>query len=173
MQAGCPHCGHVQKVAEDALGDLETLEVRCAGCGQPFQVSNPRLGKERGETTHRTVDSVTSEVTSDGRVLHLPAGKTVSLEVLEGSEKGTVYPVLSPRVTLGRTNADINVDDPLSSRLHCAIEFSDDGVLLRDLGSTNGTLVDGHPVHIAEIADGSTFQIGSHKFQLRITPHTA
>jgi predicted Zn finger-like uncharacterized protein len=168
MQAGCPHCGHVQSVREENLGDAEMVEVVCTACGKTFQVANPRLQNLKAETTCKTVESVTSEVTEDGRLLRLPEGKTVSLKVLEGDGKGTVYPLLKPRVTLGRTNADILVNDPLSSRLHCAIEFSEDGVLLRDLDSTNGTLVDHHPVRFAEIADGSTFQIGKHIFELRI-----
>jgi predicted Zn finger-like uncharacterized protein len=169
MQTACPHCGHLQKIADEALGKLETLTVRCAGCRQSFQVSNPQLGKPQGETTHRTVDPVTSEVSSDGRVLHLPGGRSISLEVLEGKEKGTVYPILSARVTLGRSNADINIDDALGSRLHCVLEISEDCVMLRDLGSTNGTMVDGHAIHIAEISDGSIFQIGTHKFLLRMS----
>jgi FHA domain len=169
MQAGCPHCGHVQTLSEDSFRGRETMQTACASCGKAFQVYNPGLGSLRADTTRHAVQSITSEVTDDGRTLHLPAGKTISIKVLQGEDKGTVYPVLRPRVTLGRSNSDIIVNDPLSSRIHCALEFADDTVLLRDLGSTNGTLVDSHPIHLAEIADGSTFQIGKHIFQLRIT----
>jgi pSer/pThr/pTyr-binding forkhead associated (FHA) protein len=168
MQAGCPHCGHVQAVSEEAFGGREVTKAICTSCGKAFQVFNPRLGNLKSDTTRHAVKSITSEVTDDGRTLHLPQGKTVSIRVLEGEDKGTVYPVLRPRVTLGRSNSDIIVNDPLSSRIHCALEFTDEGVLLRDLGSTNGTLVDNHPIHLAEIADGSTFQIGKHIFQLQI-----
>jgi FHA domain len=169
MQAGCPHCGHVQTVSEEAFGGREMMQITCASCGKPFQSFLPHVGDFEAETTRHAIESVTSQVTDDGRTLHLPPGKTVSIKVLEGEDKGTVYPVLKPRLTLGRSNSDINVDDPLCSRVHCAIEFTDEGVLLRDLGSTNGTLVDGHPIRLAEIADGSTFQIGKHIFQLRIS----
>lgn len=169
MQAGCPHCGHVQTLSEDLFRGRDTMQAVCASCRKEFQVLNPGLGSLRADTTRHAVPSITSEVTDDGRTLHLPAGKTISIKVLEGEDKGTVYPVLRPRLTLGRSNSDIIVNDPLSSRIHCALEFADDAVLLRDLGSTNGTLVDSHPIHLAEIADGSTFQIGKHIFQLRIT----
>lgn len=173
MQAGCPHCGHVQTVSEELPhGGDEEKEVRCGSCGKSFQVAVPRARDFKAETTRRAVKAITSEIADDGRTLRLPQGKTVSIKVLEGEEKGTVYPVLRPRVTLGRSNSDIIVNDPLSSRVHCALEFTDEGALLRDLGSTNGTLVDHHPVRTAEISDGSTFQIGKHVFQLRVTSGT-
>lgn len=168
MQAGCPHCGHLQTVDEDFLAGREKVRIFCTDCGKAFQVANPRLGHERAETTRRTVHPITSHITSDGRVLRIPAGKTLNLKVLEGNEKGTVYPLLAPRVTLGRTNADIIVDDPLSSRLHCALEISEEGVLLVDLESTNGTLVDGKRIQTVPLSDGATFQIGGHTFQLHI-----
>jgi type III secretion system (T3SS) inner membrane Yop/YscD-like protein len=168
MRAGCPHCGHVQTTSEELFGDKEILEITCAACGQPFMVTVPRIDDFKAETTRHSLENVTSEIADDGARLRLPEGKTISVKVLEGEDKGTIYPVVKPRVTLGRSNSDIIVNDPLSSRIHCAIEFSEDCVLLRDLGSTNGTLVDDRPVHMAEIADGSTFQIGKHKFQLRI-----
>jgi hypothetical protein len=170
MQAGCPHCGHVQSIDEAEFGDREMIQKYCTSCGKRFQVFRPRLAELQADTTRRSVESVTSEIADDGYKLRLPPGKTISIRVLEGEEKGTVYPVLKPRVTLGRSNADININDPLSSRIHCALEFSEECVLLRDLGSTNGTLVDGRQVHMAEIADGSIFQVGTHIFQLQIAP---
>jgi pSer/pThr/pTyr-binding forkhead associated (FHA) protein len=168
MQAGCPHCGHVQSVDEEAFGGREVMQAACPSCGKGFQVFNPRLGELKADTTRRAVESITSEIADDGHTLRLPPGKTISIRVLEGEDKGTVYPVLKPRVTIGRSNSDININDPLSSRIHCALEFSEDCVLLRDLGSTNGTLVDDRQIHMAEIADGSIFQVGTHVFQLQI-----
>jgi FHA domain len=169
MRAGCPHCGHVQTTSEEVFGGREVMEITCAACAQPFMVTVPRLDDFKADTTRHSLENVTSEIADDGHKLRLPAGKTISVKVLEGEDKGSIYPIVKPRVTLGRSNSDIIVNDPLSSRIHCAIEFSEDCVLLRDLGSTNGTLIDDRPIHMAEIADGSTFQIGKHKFQLRIS----
>jgi FHA domain len=48
------------------------------------------------------------------------------------------------RVLVGRApNADLRLDDPQVSRLHARIEMRDDGVYVEDLGSRNGTRVDG------------------------------
>ena len=51
------------------------------------------------------------------------------------------------RVLLGRApSADLRLDDPMVSRLHARIEMRDDGVYVEDLGSRNGTTVDGEAV---------------------------
>jgi pSer/pThr/pTyr-binding forkhead associated (FHA) protein len=51
------------------------------------------------------------------------------------------------RILVGRApSADLRLDDPRVSRLHARIEMRDDGVYVEDLGSRNGTSVDGVPV---------------------------
>jgi len=51
------------------------------------------------------------------------------------------------RILVGRApSADLRLDDPRISRLHARIEMRDDGVYVEDLGSRNGTSVDGEPV---------------------------
>jgi hypothetical protein len=48
------------------------------------------------------------------------------------------------RILVGRAqSADLRLDDPQVSRLHARIEMRDDGVYVEDLGSRNGTRVDG------------------------------
>jgi len=51
------------------------------------------------------------------------------------------------RILVGRApSADLRLDDPRISRLHARIEMRDDGVYVEDLGSRNGTAVDGEAV---------------------------
>ncbi|HEY0614302.1 MAG TPA: FHA domain-containing protein [Candidatus Elarobacter sp.] len=51
------------------------------------------------------------------------------------------------RILVGRApSADLRLDDPRVSRLHARIEMRDDGVYVEDLGSRNGTAVDGKAV---------------------------
>jgi hypothetical protein len=51
------------------------------------------------------------------------------------------------RVVLGRSKeADLHIDDPNVSRKHAAIYWSNGRLVLEDLGSTNGTMVNGYPV---------------------------
>ena len=48
---------------------------------------------------------------------------------------------------LGRgKDADFRVDDPNVSRRHAAIYWNDGRLMVEDLGSTNGTMVNGYPV---------------------------
>lgn len=51
------------------------------------------------------------------------------------------------RILVGRSaSADLRIDDPQVSRLHARIEMREDGVYVEDLGSRNGTFVEGIPV---------------------------
>lgn len=68
-------------------------------------------------------------------------------------EKGTVI--------LGRgTDANIKLDDELVSRKHCSLTFDGTKVIVKDLGSTNGTFVDGSPVDSMELDSDNRLQIG-------------
>lgn len=74
---------------------------------------------------------------------------------------GTEYRLTKSVTNIGRgTDADIQVVDNGASRLHCAIVLGSQ-VIVRDLGSTNGTSVDGHRITEAELRDGSIIKIGN------------
>ena len=173
MEVRCPHCAGVQSVSKDVFGIREKVDVACLACGQTFRVVNPKVATLRMETTRKSATTVNLEYTEDGRLLALPRDKRISLRVLEGNEAGTVFSVAKPRITIGRSNADITITDRVVSRLHCALEISEDSVLLRDLGSTNGTIVGNQLIETATLTSGSTFRVGTHIFQLLITPKGA
>jgi hypothetical protein len=87
---------------------------------------------------------------------------------------GRRRPVNPPGVVLGRgTDADIQINDPGVSRRHAEIRLMPEGpggirVVLVDLGSTNGTLVNGRRTTEAELVDGSTVRIGNTTMTLRL-----
>jgi uncharacterized protein YbaR (Trm112 family) len=171
VEIHCYHCGHAFHVTDDIFAvNRERAEVACPACKGSLQVVNPKLATFRLGRTDKKLTSITSAVTDDGRLLHLPEDKEILLKVLEGEEKGTVYPVTKPRITIGRRNADITLNDHMVSRVHCALEISDEGVLLRDLESTNGTLVGDREIQTAPLTSGSSFRIGNHLLQLVIVP---
>jgi hypothetical protein len=73
---------------------------------------------------------------------------------------GITYPLIAV-TRLGRgTDVDIRIDDPGVSRHHAEITLGTD-VTLRDLGSTNGTLVNGRMVSTVVLTDGSRIQLGT------------
>lgn len=74
---------------------------------------------------------------------------------------------LNDRITIGRAeDADVVVDDPGASRMHAAISRTSDGYFIEDLGSKNGTLVNGRPVVKALLDEGDQIQIGSRIWRL-------
>jgi FHA domain len=82
----------------------------------------------------------------------LRAGVEPRLEVVAamGHEPGTSFDVGSG-ATMGRSNgADINVDDPFASSAHARIFQRGDYMYVEDMGSTNGTYLNGRQIRSAE-----------------------
>jgi len=74
------------------------------------------------------------------------------------------YELGKSRITLGRADCDVSLKDPELSRQHALISIHGMNARLEDLGSTNGTFVDGERVESAELSDRSEFRIGFHEF---------
>lgn len=67
-----------------------------------------------------------------------------SLVVRQGAQVDTVFPLASSTVTLGREEGlGISIQDPEVSRQHARISQQAEGYILEDLGSTNGTYLNG------------------------------
>ena len=78
---------------------------------------------------------------------------------------GDRYPLLSAITVLGRDNtADVILDDPGISRQHTEIRVTNDGphlvASIRDLGSTNGTFVNGDRITSQRLNDGDRVNVG-------------
>ena len=76
------------------------------------------------------------------------------------------YDLATNRVLIGReTGNDIVVIDLNASRQHAQIEFEAQGIwVITDLGSTNGTLVNGQPVQRRGLQNGDRITIGVTEF---------
>jgi pSer/pThr/pTyr-binding forkhead associated (FHA) protein len=93
-----------------------------------------------------------------------PAREAPSLEI-----DGQRYPLASPVTVVGRgSDADIRLDDPGVSRRHVQVQPLGRLVRVVDLGSTNGTLVDGRRVTAADLRDGDSFVLGRTSVTVRI-----
>jgi S-DNA-T family DNA segregation ATPase FtsK/SpoIIIE len=68
---------------------------------------------------------------------------------------------------LGRGPAnDFQIGDPSVSTSHCEILVEGSSILVRDLGSTNGTFIDRAPIREARLRPGQTLHIGSVELEL-------
>ncbi len=90
---------------------------------------------------------------------------------------GARHPLNAPGLIVGRGgNAGLRIDDPGVSRRHVEFRVRDgnEGLQLSvvDLGSTNGTTVDGRRIQHAFLHDGSVVQIGSTKIVVRVSEQT-
>jgi len=92
-----------------------------------------------------------------------------TVTVVSGPGAGAGFAIDRERVIVGRgPGVDRAFDDPAMSRQHAAIEFTGTGLRIRDLGSTNGTTLNGAAVKSAELRHGDSFEIGGRRFLLAI-----
>jgi predicted Zn finger-like uncharacterized protein len=188
----CPNCSAKYQYDEDRFERKPSKKIKCAKCQKIFEIQNPAFAPKnasgdatgtRHEDTQMRRDRPTApqESTEESPIpskstgkaavdLSLPAGKRLSLAVIDGADAGNVFRIEKPRVTIGRSGADLVINDSEASRQHAAIEVRDLSYLLRDLGSTNGTMVDGQKIdEVVELTDKGEFQIGSTTLMLIVT----
>ncbi|MGI5469031.1 FHA domain-containing protein [Streptomyces sp. CA-132043] len=103
----------------------------------------------------------------------LPAGPA-RLRVVSGPDAGGVHLLHGGQIRIGRSaDADVPLDDPDVSRMHCAVTVAPDGaVTVADLRSTNGTAVDGTEIddRPAPLPPGALLRIGESALRLQPSP---
>jgi pSer/pThr/pTyr-binding forkhead associated (FHA) protein len=93
--------------------------------------------------------------------------------VPEGDGEQHIYQLQTPVTLLGRgTDCDLRLVDPGVSRHHAELRVENDQVVLVDLGSTNGTFVNGQPVRRVTLSDGMRIALGRTTLTFRQDPLT-
>jgi len=101
-----------------------------------------------------------------GSATAVPGGGSV--RVMRGFYEGLEVPLDRDWMVIGRgRSADLVIAEPTISRAHAAIGWDAEGFFMQDLGSTNGSKVNGQRSPLARLKDGDDLQLG--KLQLRIT----
>jgi len=101
----------------------------------------------------------------------LGGGRAVVLRVLRGFYEGLEVPMDRERIVIGRgREADLAVAEPTISRQHAAIAWDGEGYVLEDLGSTNGTRVNGRKATRTRLLAGDEIELGRLQLQLQARP---
>jgi hypothetical protein len=149
----CARCGHQNP--DDARF--------CSSCGAS-------LTGDHDETT-LTLAAVESADEDDEleRYLDGLAPGVGLLVVRRGPDAGSSYRLDQPQTTIGRhPDSDVFLDDITVSRRHVTIDRDDNGYLLHDVGSLNGTYVNRKRVDEARLHYGDEVQIGRYRLSFVI-----
>ena len=115
----------------------------CTKCGEPIPAEAPAP----------TALSTPPAVLAPARVY-----------VHSGSDRGTSFALTAHRTIVGRgTGSGVQLSDPLVSSSHCAITAGDELASIEDLGSANGTIVDGATIPsgtVRAVPFGAMLQLG-------------
>jgi pSer/pThr/pTyr-binding forkhead associated (FHA) protein len=85
----------------------------------------------------------------------------VTLQLLEGLERGLIFRKLNTPVTIGREDENsVRLNDERVSRFHAKIQEDGGKLILTDLESTNGTRINGHPIQMRVLQIGDQIAIG-------------
>jgi hypothetical protein len=87
---------------------------------------------------------------------------------------GNRYPITRSHTVIGRgSDADVTVDDSSISRKHVEVLWDGKRAQVNDLGSTNGSLLDGQKVSTAPLAPDSVIEIGRTRIVFRVLAQSA
>lgn len=97
-------------------------------------------------------------------------GMQVALKVIEGKQTGTLIPLNREKFLIGREeDCQLRPNSDLVSRHHCVIAIDDFTVRIRDLGSTNGTFVNGQRITTQVVLkQNDQVRIGKLAFEMQI-----
>ena len=177
MKVACSSCGTQHSLPDGQLAGHARVQFRCGKCGKPTlvevgqrpdatRVISPLPEFARSAGAPRLARSASEEESS----FRLPEGKSIALSILAGPARGLIFPVLKPKIVLGRAGADLAINDSEISRWHCSIEVKDDVVRLRDLDSTNGTFYEEERVRAAQLVNQAEFRIGETVIRVSFQP---
>ncbi len=127
------------------------------------------LGEEQDLVTgrFRVRSSATASVSGGGRAAAGGGDDTDRPAAVE--VHGSRHAIPADGLVVGRgAEADLRINDPGISRRHAEFRLEGRQVSVTDLGSTNGTLVDGHKVQETSLRDGARVRLGNTDLVVRV-----
>ena len=156
-EIGCPECGKPVEIASGV--DSMPEKAACTHCGHEFFISEAMdLGAETAVLQkERPKRGAMLDIALVG---HLRVTGSMSLEAPSALRPG--------KTVVGREDSDIVAADKTLSAQHFEIENSGSEFLIRDLGSTNGTKVNGKVLTaVTKLENGARIEAGKTTFVFR------
>jgi DNA-binding NtrC family response regulator len=92
----------------------------------------------------------------------------VLLKVVRGPDRRRQLKAERPRILVGTGAADFTLTDRTVSAVHCALEWSELGLKVTDLGAKNGVRLDGRRVLEAYVESGAVLQLGTTHLKVQV-----
>lgn len=182
MKLACPNCQTSYQIADEKI-PAKGARANCPNCGQTILLPGAGSGDKSsgllsgsskadfGQTMAYDFSEVDQSQTEISALLEKISEREPFLEdglvlSFRDIQTGEEYPLPDAEATVGRSETDINVDDPEVSRKHCQIKVFGDRVVIMDLDSTNGTYVHGKKVKTASLGVSEQFTIGNTTLEL-------
>jgi transcriptional regulator with PAS, ATPase and Fis domain len=94
---------------------------------------------------------------------------SLDLVVVDGPSRGATASVTTGTARVGAAPGnDLTLADPTVSRVHCELVTRGDAIAVRDLGSTNGTFVEGVRLREGDVPPGAILRVGSSAFRVDV-----
>jgi pSer/pThr/pTyr-binding forkhead associated (FHA) protein len=120
------------------------------------------MARRTGTTGKRRAPTATPErarAADEERPREAPRSPRVA--IVRGTERGTVFPLIIKETLIGRIDSNhLVIDDKSVSRVHARLLREHDGVYVEDLGSKQGTLVNGARITRARLREGDEITLG-------------
>lgn len=164
----CPNCKAKYNVPSEKI--KKRRKLKCSSCHVIFSIKGEEEESASEKDTAKIIRHEVDNSLWTDENLKLPEDSKISLAIIKGARAGYIYHLEKPYVLIGRGKVDLIIPDKEISRKHVAVEVRNDKIFLRDLGSTNGTIINNEKVSITEITDQVEFRIGQTTLMLITTP---
>jgi pSer/pThr/pTyr-binding forkhead associated (FHA) protein len=166
MIVECGGCAKRYRFDEAKLQGRTSATLTCPNCKASISITAAAHPGDQTTRLAADADLIPSSSKVRGGDLVMPKARRISLAVLEGKDIGRIFTVDKPHVTIGRSDADIILEDHEVSRQHAAIEMHGPRAVLKDLGSTNGTFINEVKITQTEIENRGEFRVGGTRLML-------
>jgi hypothetical protein len=179
---GSPNLSQLQTLARRALSE-QNWPRAISLCSEilainPVHTATLELLAHAHEGLHRQAATLQGQAGVDLRqqliatlqATAAPAGPAPAvLTVQRGAEPGRTYDLDGSAVRLGRGDDNaVQIKDAAMSRHHCEIRWQDSHYVVQDLGSSNGTFLNGNKVSEAPLSNGDVIRTGGQVFKFTL-----